>query len=96
MSGWTVQLLIDCDIVVEARCSCENSQPINLVAVRDQLGPDASATNNDLAPRIRCKKCGNNGVTLNYSPRPPRAAARRLQMPGHVPAYNKDDPFPAR
>jgi hypothetical protein len=69
MSGWTVQLLIDCDIVVEAHCSCRSSYPINLAAIRDQLGPDAGAMNNDLAPRIRCKKCGNKGVTLNYSPR---------------------------
>ena len=41
MSGWTVQLLIDCDIAVTVRCACQNTQQLNLATLKDKLGPDA-------------------------------------------------------
>lgn len=78
MSGWTVQLLIDCDIVVVARCphpACENQQALNLESLKDKLGPDAQAMHGDLAPKMRCTKCGNKSIALSYSPRTPRAIA---------------------
>ena len=75
--GWTVQLLIDCDIVVEARCPCQNVQHINLAALKGRLDPDAPAMHSDLAPRMRCVRCGNTSITLNYSPKAPRTAVRR-------------------
>ena len=75
MSGWTVQLLIDCDIVVSARCGrvvCDNHQELNLNRLSDRLGPDASALEKDLAKRMRCVKCGNDQIRLSYAPRPNR------------------------
>jgi hypothetical protein len=75
--GWTVQLLIDCEIVVEARCPCQNAQHINLAALKDRLGPDAQEMHSDLAPRMRCVKCGNTLITLNYSPKAARVAVRQ-------------------
>ena len=78
MSGWTVQLLIDCEIAVTARCrhpACENQQNLNLEALKDKLGPDAYAMHGDLAPKMRCAKCGNKGISLSYSPRAPKASA---------------------
>jgi hypothetical protein len=42
--GWTIQLLIDCDIVVEARCPCQNVQDINLAALGwDRTPPQCTA-----------------------------------------------------
>ena len=73
MSGWTVQLLIDCDIVVSARCGravCDNHQELNLNRLSDKLGSEASALHRDLAARMRCTKCGNDQIKLTYAPRP--------------------------
>lgn len=72
MSGWTVQLLIDCDIVVSAECdrvACDNHQELNLNRLSDKFGPQASALEKDIAPRMRCSKCGNDRVRLSYAPR---------------------------
>jgi hypothetical protein len=69
MSGWTVQLLIDCDIAVTVRCACQNVQQLNLASLKDKLGPDASAMHSDLAPRLRCTECGNRAVVLQYAPK---------------------------
>jgi hypothetical protein len=77
MSGWTVQLLIDCDIVVSARCSrvvCDNHEELNLNRLSDKFGPEASALHKDLAARMRCTKCGNDQVKPTYAPRPMVAA----------------------
>ena len=77
MNHWTVQLLIDCDIVVSARCgeeSCRRHSELNLMRLKTKLGPDASAMHKDLAPRLRCKKCGNGKVGLGYSPKRERTA----------------------
>jgi len=68
-AGWTVQLLIDCDIAVTVRCACQNLQQLNLEALRDKVGPDAPAMHSDLAPKLRCPKCGNKSLSLNYAPR---------------------------
>jgi len=73
MSGWTVQLLIDCDIVVSAHCdrvTCDNRQELNLNRLSDKFGPQASALEKDIAPRMRCSKCGFDRVRLTYAPRP--------------------------
>jgi hypothetical protein len=77
MSGWTVQLLIDCDIVVSARCNnvvCDNYQELNLNRLSDKFGSEASALEKDIAPRMRCSKCGHDRVRLSYAPRPMVAA----------------------
>lgn len=75
ISGWTVQLLIDCEIAVTACCrgpAWKNQQNLNLEALKDKLGSDAYAMHGDLAPKMRCAKCGNKGISLSYSPRRPR------------------------
>lgn len=77
MNAWTVQLLIDCDIVVSARCgaqSCDAKSELNLIRLKTTLGPETSALNKDLAPRFRCKKCGSAKVELSYSPKRERTA----------------------
>jgi hypothetical protein len=79
--GWTLQLLIDCDIVVTARCkqlSCDNSQELNLQALKTKLGPAALVMHNDLAPKMRCSRCGKNNIGLSYSPREPRRDSSHL------------------
>ena len=81
MSHWTIQLLMDCDIVVSAHCrqqSCDCRQELNLVRLKEKLGPDASAMHKDLAPRLRCTKCGNDKIELSYSPKDQRTA--RVQV----------------
>ena len=72
MSGWTLQLLIDCDIAVLARCGrypCDNSQELNLDRLKTKFGPDSSAMHKDLVSRIRCSKCGNDQIRLTYAPK---------------------------
>ena len=81
MSHWTIQLLIDCDILISAHCrqqSCDGHQELSLVRLKEKLGPDASAMHQDLAPRYRCAKCGNDKIELSYSPKDQRTA--RLQV----------------
>jgi hypothetical protein len=69
MSGWTVQLLIDCEIAVTVRCVCQNAQQLNLATLKDKLGPDAQVMHGDLAPKLHCLKCGNRNVSLHYAPK---------------------------
>jgi hypothetical protein len=81
MAHWTIQLLIDCDIVVSARCgegSCDNQHELNLLRMKAKLGPEASAMHKDLTSRMRCSKCGNDKIRLNYSPRYQRTAASEV------------------
>ena len=80
MNHWTIQLLIDCDIVLSARCgsqSCDSHQKLDLMQLKTELGPEASAMQKDLAPIIRCPKCDNEKVGLSYSPRAQRPTTRQ-------------------
>lgn len=81
MAHWTIQLLIDCDIVVSARCgegSCDNQHELNLLRMKAKLGPEASAMHKDLARKMRCSKCGNDKIRLSYSPRDQGIAGSRI------------------
>jgi hypothetical protein len=81
MANWTIQLLIDCDIVVSARCgegSCDNQHELNLLRIKAKLGPEASAMHNDLARKMRCSKCGNEKIRLSYSPRDQQTGGSRI------------------
>ena len=80
MNQWTIQLLIDCDIVVSARCllSCDSQQELDLVRLKAELGPEASAMYRDLAPRMRCSKCSSDKIALSYSPRHKRTAESKM------------------
>lgn len=71
MSAWTIQSLIDGKMHIEAYCqraACAHHQSLDLIALRDKLGPDAPAMADDLKPKLRCKVCGSKSVGLIYSP----------------------------
>jgi len=68
--GWTVQGLIDARMELHAHChDCHHSEPLDLERVRDRLGPDAPAMASDLAPKLRCQRCGSSKAGLIYAPR---------------------------
>lgn len=71
---WTVQGLIDAGMTLHAWChdpACHHNARLDLGALRGRLGPDAPAMADDLAPKLRCARCGGRrgkGVGLTYSP----------------------------
>ena len=73
MSGWTIQSLIDGNMMLTAHCycsDCRHSQILDLERLKAQLGPDAPAMADDLMPRLRCSNCGGKNVGMTYSPDP--------------------------
>ena len=69
--GWTVQGLIEGKMRITAYCQnarCAHYKTLDLAAIRDRLGPDTPAMHDDLAPKMRCVKCGGKKVGLIYSP----------------------------
>lgn len=71
MKNWTLQSLIDGDMTVTAYChrsACNHSKQLDLVAIRDRLGPDTQAMADDLTPRLKCAVCGGRQIGLIYSP----------------------------
>ena len=76
MAGWTVQTLIDGNMHIEAYCHnprCHHHQALDLIKLRDKLGPDAAAMADDVVPKLKCAKCGGKKVGLIYSPKTPDA-----------------------
>lgn len=66
---WTVQALIDDRMTLHASCNvCHHNRRLDLVVLRERLGPDAPAMARDLIPRLRCDACGRRDVTLTYVP----------------------------
>ncbi|MDR7220376.1 hypothetical protein [Aminobacter aminovorans] len=71
MAGWTIQSLIDKRMRVTAYCHnsrCNHNKVLDLLAIRDKLGPDAPAMADDLTPKLYCEKCGGKAVGLIYAP----------------------------
>lgn len=71
MAAWTLQSLIDARMTVTAYChrtSCHHNQVLDLTKLRDRFGPDAPAMTDDLAPKLKCAKCGGKAVGLIYTP----------------------------
>jgi hypothetical protein len=69
--AWTYQSLIDGNMTVTAYCHrslCNHNQKLDLKRLRDKFGPDAPAMHDDLAPKLRCTKCGGKKVGLIYTP----------------------------
>jgi hypothetical protein len=69
---WTIQSLIDDGMTVTAYCHtspCHHNQRLDLLKLRDKLGPDAPAMRDDLVPKLRCAKCGGKKVGLIYAPK---------------------------
>lgn len=70
MAGWTVQKLIEETMVVTAYChrsACNHSRGLELIKLREKLGPDAPAMHDDLAPKLRCSKCEGKEIGLRYA-----------------------------
>jgi len=70
MAKWTIQSLIDERMRLDAYCHnhlCHHHQPLDLMNLRDKLGPDAEAMSDDLVPKLRCSKCGGKQIGLIYS-----------------------------
>lgn len=66
---WTLQELIDAGMAITASClDCRRSREIDLPALRDRLGPDASVMEWDLRPKMKCALCGGKRVVLTYTP----------------------------
>jgi hypothetical protein len=71
MAKWTFQSLIDGGMSVRAYCHdhrCNHNQVLDLEKLRDRFGPDAPAMHDDIAPKLRCARCGGKKVGLIYTP----------------------------
>jgi hypothetical protein len=54
---------------LHANCMhCQHSQALDLVDLRERLGPDHSVLHDDLAPKLKCSKCGGKKVGPIISP----------------------------
>jgi hypothetical protein len=71
MGKWTVQELIDAGMTIHAWCHnphCHHNARLDLVKLREKLGPDARAMTDDLTPKLKCARCGGKRLGLTYSP----------------------------
>ncbi len=71
MPGRTIQDVIDSGDTVTFFCHtylCFNKSIIDMLALRDRLGPDHGAMHDDLVPKLRCTKCGKRSVGLTCTP----------------------------
>jgi hypothetical protein len=73
--GSTIQKLIDDRMRLWAACQgrhsdgpCHHMRELDLLALRDRLGPDASTMAADLTPRLRCSRCGGKEIGLTLIP----------------------------
>lgn len=83
MLTWTLQSLIDENMELRAYCdalACCHSADLDLLRLRDRLGPDSPAMRADLLPRLSCARCGGRKVGLIYSPASNR---QRIVGQGH-------------
>ncbi len=71
-NGRTIQEFIDSGDRYEARCQnprCNHHAALDMIKLGDRLGPDHGALHDDLAPKLRCSKCGSKKIGLLRSPR---------------------------
>jgi len=47
---------------------CNRSHILDLKVMSARLGPGTPAMHDDLAPRLRCRKCGDKQIGLIYTP----------------------------
>lgn len=64
----TLQECIDNGYTITAWCPNGHSTALDLVALRDRLGPDHSAMRDALLPRLRCTKCQAKADALICAP----------------------------
>ena len=69
--GWTFATLIADEMTVTAHCqnsSCNHRRQLDLKDLAATIGPDTPAMHDDLAPRLKCMKCGGRQIGLTYTP----------------------------
>ncbi len=68
----TIQTFIASGATYEAYCqrpTCGHHAPLDMLALRDRLGPDHGALHDDLVPLLKCSKCGGKEIGLIRSAR---------------------------
>lgn len=69
MSNETLQGAIDMGQGIQATCNaCDHQAVLDLVALRDRLGPEHGALHNDLVPLLVCSACGRRNASLTLIP----------------------------
>ncbi|WP_457940830.1 hypothetical protein [Mesorhizobium sp. 10J20-29] len=69
---WTLAELISEDMTITAYCEaqgCHHNRTVDLELLQAMLGERAPAMAADIAPKLKCSKCGGKNVSLIYSPR---------------------------
>lgn len=67
MRGETIQTFIDSGDRLEAWChnpACNHHQRLDMIALREKLGPDHGSMHDDLVPLLYCSKCGGKKIGL--------------------------------
>ena len=70
--GWTFAKLIADEMTVTAHCQnphCNHRRQLDLKDLAKTIGPDTPAMHDDLAPRLKCMKCGGRQIGLTYTPK---------------------------
>lgn len=72
MSNETIQGAIDLGETIRADCNeCRHHAVLDLLALRDRLGPEHGALHRDLVPLLRCSACGGKNISLTMLPGSP-------------------------
>lgn len=85
-SNATIQGTIDVQMGIRAWCnSCHHVPGLDLIALRDRLGPDHRAMHDDLVPKLRCQSCDGKDIGLMVYDATPRGEdrARALERVGN-------------
>lgn len=79
----TIQEFIDSGDKLRVYCHashCNHHAELDMLMLRDKLGPDHGAMHDDLVPLLRCSKCGGKKVGLIRSP-----GTKEYSRPMHSP-----------
>ena len=71
MRGETIQTFIDSGDKLRVYCHashCSHHAELDMLRLRDTLGPDHGSMHDDLVPLLRCSKCGGKKVGLIRTP----------------------------
>lgn len=69
MDNSTLQGAIDLGMGIRANCrDCGHNALLDLLALRDKLGPDHGALHKDLAPLLVCKECRGKNIGMTAIP----------------------------
>lgn len=76
----SIQQRIDWGHTMHVYChnpKCQHRSTLDLLKLRDRLGPDHGALSDDLMPHLVCSKCGGRKIGLIYGPDSYETAAGR-------------------